>query len=66
MYSDEDDLLIVVDHREVQSGIVDHLEQDNLFVVRKTQLSCGDYLIGDANSGHQCPAIPVISVHPFR
>ena len=46
-HSDEDDLLIIVDHREVQSGIVNYLEKDNLFVIGKNQLSCGDYLIGD-------------------
>lgn len=42
-----EDLVIIADHREEQSGIPTILAYDALFDVRKAQLSCGDYLVFD-------------------
>lgn len=47
MTFDPDSLLIVVDSRELPSGILEHLKSEELFELRTEQLSCGDYLIAD-------------------
>lgn len=44
---DPDDLSIIVDHREIPSGIVELLTADELFSVEVKALSCGDYLLSD-------------------